>query len=102
MELKAFVQNKICAARRIEYILGTGAFNQAFDSATEEEKKEVIDIVHNLNDTSLKDWLEKKRDLAYMPVRQLRMVAIRLGIPDVWTYDKGHLLSLIKGKEKPC
>lgn len=93
------LKKKVLKIRKIIYLLESEPFRSAYDKATQNDVDFLNSIIDEFDFKSLECWLEENKGLEHMPMRLLKIEAHKLGIDQVWKFDRADLLYLIKRKQ---
>lgn len=97
-----YARNQLLMSRNLHTAVNNCAFGEAYDAATEEQRKLIWTYLEKKEYKSLTQLVRKilRTDLADLATRDLRQIAQDLGIQYYSILPKASLLSAITQKEK--
>lgn len=91
--------NDILDLRSLERLINSKSFELAWDSATDEEKGTVLQLIEKKDSRASRKWM-KDHNQANLSLRELREIASQLSIIGYSRLPKEQLLVLIYQKEE--
>lgn len=97
-----YARNQLLLSRNLHTAVNNCAFGEAYDAATDEQRKLIWSFLEKKESKLLSHLVRKilRTDLAELATRDLRQIAQELGIQYYSILPKASLLSAITQKEK--
>lgn len=99
--VKSMVEKGLSKYRKLYYIVMQESFEEVYNTLTEEDKKKVHDYIIKMDADGLRNLLAPRHNsmLCLKTVRELRILASKMGVVGYTQLSKVHLVSKLRARE---